>query len=181
MTSELTFTVLFRGPFAVATGSASSGIDSRVDLSNPIPASSWKGLMRHEAVTTLGVLAGVVDRIFGTGQEQPAGWRWTDAVFAEPVIPSLAARVAVDADGRAHEHALKIGEQLWAATAEFRVIAVGPGAPAEHDTVVLRAAGRSISSLGHQRRRGLGWVSISDAADWGVADSETLLSIVSGA
>lgn len=181
MTSDLTFTVVFRGPFAVATGSASGGIDSRVDLTNPIPASSWKGLMRHEALTGLGVPPRLVDRIFGTGQDRPAGWRWTDAVFTDPPTPSLTARVAVDADGRSQEHALKIGEQLWASTARFQVIAVGPAAATEQDRLVLRAAARSISSLGHQRRRGLGWVSISDATGWAVADSELLLSIVSGA
>ena len=167
------FTVTFLGPFAVATGTASGGLDHRVDLATPLPSSSLKGLMRHEARVALGAPARWVDRIFGDSHGNPAAWRWTDAKLVDLAKTSLWSRVKLDEGGRSEERLLTVGEQIWADSAIFSVVPAGEAKVA--DQVLLPAAARHISSLGHQRRRGFGWVSVTDGLPWTEQDSRTLL------
>nr|WP_228046738.1 hypothetical protein [Saccharopolyspora sp. HNM0983] len=108
--------------------------------------------------------AQIVNEVFGApGVECP--WRWTNA---EPDdgswhAPQPAARVSIDPGTHtATPDMLGISEQIGARSATFR-ITQRLGIPAEklpHHRTVLAVAGQATRSLGAERRRGLGWVSI---------------------
>ena len=51
----ITFTLAMHGPFHVSTGTPDEGMDSPIDLSCPLPATSLKGLLRAE-VTELSLI-----------------------------------------------------------------------------------------------------------------------------
>lgn len=174
----LEFTIRFRGPFAVATGSAGGGIDQCVDPARALPASSLKGLMRAEARHRLGLREQTVAEVFGDHRQQPASWRWTDARIPDLEV-GLWSRVRLDSQGRSDEHALMFGEQCWAKIATFAVVQLQPldaGAEERH-ILLLRAAARHVSSLGKHRRRGMGWVSITDGLPWSDDDSQRLIAL----
>lgn len=176
--SVLSFTVRFLGPFAITAGHSSDGIDARVDRQELLPASSLKGLMRAEAEHELGVSSRVVKEIFGSAgkQGESSPWAWSDAVFAQQPIIERLARIKIEGEGRADEGSLLMAEAVWASDASFeivRVAALSDDAIRRH-SLVLRAAARSISSLGAGRRRGFGWVSVVDAGDLEWTSSDTL-------
>lgn len=179
----ITFTITFHGPFHVSTGVAADGIDTPIDLGCPLPATSLKGLMRAEAVERLGISQKLVDEIFGrstsgpaaeTQRSAPGAWQWSDASF-DQVIPAPYARIAVDNRGLTRQGFLAFGTQAWATDGQFTVeprVRLDDAALTRH-TVILRACARSVSSLGGDRRRGSGWVSISDAP-WTSEDTSAL-------
>ena len=182
--SVLNFTVRFLGPFAITAGHSSDGIDARVDRQELLPASSLKGLMRAEAEHELGVSSRVVKEIFGSagrlGESSP--WAWSDAVFAQQPIIERLARIKIEGEGRADEGSLLMAEAVWATEASFQIarVAALPEDVLGRHSLVLRAAARSISSLGAARRRGLGWVSIVDTDDreWTSADTAGLQRMI---
>jgi len=164
---ELRFVIDFLGPFRVSTGEAAPGIDATVDQSDPLPATSLKGVMRATAKRLLGEKAPLVTAVFG-GAGTPSPWHWSDAE-ARWHPPQITARVQLDRETHtANPDMLALAEETWAERAEFRVIRIGSlsggaglaGDPVAH-VAVLAIAGRATRSLGAGRRRGVGWVHIT--------------------
>ncbi|MGH8934100.1 MAG: RAMP superfamily CRISPR-associated protein [Egibacteraceae bacterium] len=153
------FTIAFHGPFAVSTGEAGRGCDNTVDSRCPLPGSSLKGVMRAGAGTIFPEHH--VSAVFGTARS-PSPWSWTSAVFARPPETRRRARVSIDPLTRtAKDKALTIAEEAWAETAAFEVLALSHVAdPDGLHPLVLRAAAQAVHSLGMDRRRGLGWVTV---------------------
>ncbi len=186
----ITFTITFHGPFHVSSGTAQDGIDATISADNPLPGTSLKGLLRAEARDRLGVPEGLVDEIFGRSshdaqdsprRSRPSPWWFGDAELTSPQTDPYA-RVHVDHRGRAQEGMLAFGIQVWASSGTFQVEqrhGLSDEDRARHATV-LRAAARSVSSLGGSRRRGSGWVTVEDTRAWSDEDTASLLSIVRG-
>ena len=161
----LTFSIEFLGPFRVSTGYAKPGVDNAVDPADPLPSTSLKGVMRGTARQLLGAAPPLIDEVFGSARV-PSPWSWSNA---KPdgtgwSVPQLAARVRIDERTHTAAHdMIGIAEQTWAPTACFTVTQVAHvGAPALHRTLLALAA-CGTRSLGANRRRGLGWVSITCA------------------
>lgn len=76
-----------------------------------------------------------------------------------------------------------MGEVVWATQAHFRVSPLVGRDPQiiARDVTVLRAAARAIVALGGSRRRGEGWVTVTDGQEWTDADSQVLLSLKAAA
>ncbi len=155
------FTIEFRGPFAVATGAASGGLDATVDRECPLPGSSLKGLMRAQARAVLKLPTSTVEAVFGSTRiESP--WAWSDAVPEAEWHFERHTRIEIGQNGIAKDGAIRFGEHVWASTATFTIDQYGAVEdPLSHE-LVLRASARSVSALGGARRRGGGWVTISD-------------------
>ncbi len=162
----LSFTIRFRGPFHVATGTASAGLDRTIDRAIPLPASSLKGLMRAEALGALGFHPTVVDDVFGT-HARPCPWAWSDAQFDTDSAPNVSrlARIRIHPGlgGQVVANHLMLGEHCWADTAEFEIELIDPLSDVDvrRHTLVLRAAATSVLSLGGARNRGEGWVAVT--------------------
>ncbi len=175
--------VVFHGPFRVATGAASDGLDAAFDPANPLPSSSLKGLMRDQAQRVLRVDPVLVDEIFGS-RRNPSPWWWSDAAIDYgPPGHDGAERVRsqLQIDPSTHtavETALRTLGELWPAGAEFEVRRrrdIPGGAETRHEAV-LCASARAITALGSDRRRGLGWVSVIPDTPWDDARHQLLLS-----
>lgn len=195
--TTLTFTIAFHGPFHVGSGVPEQGLDRVLDRERLLPASSLKGLMRAEALERLLVDPVLVGAVFGTYGPRPANaapsrrrtespWVWSDAVFEplnEGAFVRRGARIQIDdASGTVARGFLMIGESVWAREATFTIDlrqTMSDDDLAAH-RLVLRAAGRSVSALGGGRRRGEGWVSVTEPASWGDDDSEALLELRGG-
>lgn len=162
--STLEFQVRFHTPFRVSTGHARPGFDAGVDAGRPLPSSSLKGVMRATALRLLEPNNEVVYEVFGSPRTE-CPWLWHDAVpdngwhQARP-----AARIAVDS----HTHAAKpdlfaVTEQIGAETARFTIAQRHPldEATLRTHSLVLAVAGQATRSLGADRRRGLGWVTVT--------------------
>lgn len=188
----LTFDITFHGPFHVGTGTPAAGVDSTVDPDALIPGTSLKGLMRAEAAHRLGVGTSLVNQIFGDrlpDDGQPGGfrtfsaspWHWSRATLATYEL-GRHARIQVGDRGAVKRGSLMIGQQVWCRTATFEVDQLLPLAPdhARNHTLVLRAAARSITSIGAHATRGSGWVSIDErdtAHAWTSADTQALIAL----
>jgi len=177
------FTIVFHGPFRVATGAASDGLDAAYDAASPLPSSSLKGLMRHQAAQVLEIDAAVVAEIFGTAAA-PSPWWWSDAVI-DPGPPGSSGTGRVRTQLRidpvtftAVATTLRTSGELWPPGARFEVRrrrAIPSGRAPLHEAV-LAASARAISALGSDRRRGLGWVSVIPGETWDEAKHQLLLS-----
>jgi CRISPR/Cas system CSM-associated protein Csm3 (group 7 of RAMP superfamily) len=179
------FTITFHGPFRVAAGASSDGLDETYDAANPLPSSSLKGLMRAHAEQVLKVSEPRVAEVFGSGRV-PSPWWWSDAVIAaSPAAPAgggphrIRTRVRIDPDTfTAAGKAMQTAGELWPASAEFEVRRRGPvpaGRIAVHEAI-LAASSRAITALGSDRRRGLGWVSVVPDLPWDDAQLHFVLS-----
>lgn len=154
------FDLMFHGPFRVAIGRATTRHDIAGDHDEPIPASSLKGVSRHAALSLLGLPQSVVDAMFGSASV-PSSWSWSAAQFSEPPRVQTRARVAIDdRTGTATEGALVLGEDMWAPRAQFTLHHLGTATPSSDELLGLIAAVTSVQSLGGDRRRGMGWVTI---------------------
>lgn len=176
--TTLTFSIEYRSPFAVATGNAEGGLDSTVDPRLPLPSTALKGLLKAQLVNGLGVSekSDLVGRLFHAGDHL----RWVFSDAKVEITPGAWVRVKVDDEGRADERFFGVGEVGYAkAAGSFRITWAGRGNPPADEVLALRAAARCVTSLGSHRRRGLGWVSITDNADWTPEDSERLLTLLS--
>lgn len=163
--SAVEFTIVFHTPFRVSTGHARAGVDAAIDIHDPLPSTSIKGLMRATAEQLLGEGSEVVQQVFGSPRyESP--WRWSRAVPGDSGWhpPQPAARVAIDPDTHtASPDMFGVSEQTGAEHARFSVTQRGHlDADTLHQhRLVLAVSGQAIRSLGGGRRRGLGWVSIT--------------------
>jgi CRISPR/Cas system CMR subunit Cmr4 (Cas7 group RAMP superfamily) len=174
----ITFTIRFHGPFHVGTGNPDDGLDRPVDRSNLLPATSLKGLLRAEATEVLGIDGALVDRVFGA-RGKPGAWWWEDARPDGFLDVRRMARIVVGDNGIVSRGFLMLGEHVWLERATFQVGPLRQLEPADQELHmrVLRAAARSCMSLGGSRRRGEGWVSITDDQSvWTVDDSRAIVA-----
>ncbi|MEV6801905.1 RAMP superfamily CRISPR-associated protein [Micromonospora rifamycinica] len=186
----LTFEISFHGPFRVATGRAGDGADSVIDWEVPLPASSIKGVMRSAARDLLKLPTPVVEAVFGAAW-QPSPWSWSDATLtggdgggagAGPLRVRARARIQIsEVTHTVVDGALAVGEEILADWAIFTVRRSGP-VPADdlpRHEAVLTAAARAVTALGGDRRRGLGWVSITPLhPQWTAASAEHLVDLL---
>lgn len=179
--TTLSFTITFHGPFHVARGAATAGLDRTVDREVPLPASSIKGVMRAEATGTLG-LGDLVSEVFGApGRQSP--WAWSDAQFALKDVGRVARnRIRPGRGGQVMPHHLMLGEHWWARTATFTIEQAGPldSDDLQRHSLVLRAAAASLMSLGGARNRGEGWVTVTPEGPLTDTDLSKLADLVAG-
>jgi len=177
------FTIVFHGPFRVATGAASDGLDAAFDPANPLPSSSLKGLMRDQAERVLKIRSSLVEEIFGTAGT-PSPWWWSDAgIDFGPPGRDGAARVRTQlqidqATFTAADTTLRTAGEVWPFRGKFEVRRrrTIPDTEVRRHEAVLNASARAITALGSDRRRGLGWVSVIPEAAWDDARHQLLLS-----
>ncbi len=183
----ITFTVTFHGPFRVGTGVPAEGWDDRVDRDNPLPSTSLKGVMRASATETLAIDKHLVSAVFGrpagtgdpTHRTTNGAWAWSDATFATVPIIRPVSRIRVDDRGRTVRGALMLGDHVWAESATFTVhqlVDLDKDTTHKH-RMVLAAAARATTSLGALRRRGEGWVTITDDLTWDEATVMDLMGV----
>lgn len=177
----LSFVVTFHAPFHVGSGVASRGLDRVIDRENPLPATGLKGVMRAAAAETLVLPTGLVTEVFGGPGGAACPWWWSDARFIpqETSIDRLA-RIRVDeTTGTVQRGFLMMGEVVWSSQADFNVTLSDDrdeATIARHE-LILRAAARAVVAVGGARRRGEGWVTITDQAPWGADESRALLEM----
>ena len=163
------FEIEFHTPFRVASGRAGDGSDTTVDTVALLPASSLKGVMRSAARDLLKFPAPLVDAVFGTAW-LPSPWAWSDAHVLDAAgnVPDVRprARIQIGAEtGTVIQGALLIADEVLATRGEFSIGRAGwieSGDISAHETVLLAAA-RAVTAVGGDRRRGLGWVTITAA------------------
>lgn len=164
MTDRLTFSITFHTPFRVATGHASEGRDAVVDRLDPLPSGGMKGVMRAAATGVLGLSQDDADEVFGS-VAQPCPWSWDPVRFADAPGMGVRYRVAIDPKtGTALRDHIQMAEvHLSNASAEFSISQTGIIAAdrLERQRLILTCAACAVHSLGAQRRRGLGWVTIT--------------------
>lgn len=167
MTDDLTLTIAFHGPFHVFTGSAGDAMDAVVDESNPVPPAEIKGLMRGSAVR-LGLPDGLIREVFGgeaNRRSADSPWGWRCGSLLDP-HSEVRASVPIDPDsGTARSGAIRMAEELWASSLEVhieRLAWIDRSRVPDHHNLLLASA-LSITSLGHDRNRGFGWVSVAES------------------
>ena len=154
------FTVKFNGPFAVSTGAASVGVDAAVDRAHLLPATAVKGVMRAAAQHLLQLPSTIVEQVFG-GRGTTSPWSWSTPEFRDHEVVRRA-RLAIDPATRtAAEGHLLLSEEVWADQATFEIRQSGYVDDVSRHELVLAAAATSVHSLGRDRRRGHGWVTVS--------------------
>lgn len=161
------FEIQFHTPFRVASGQAGDGSDVTVDAAALLPASSLKGVMRSAARDLLKFPADLVEAVFGTAR-QPSPWAWSEARVlgaagdAAGIRPR--ARIQIDpGTGIVRSGALLIADEVLATRGEFTIEQsawLEPAGARRHEMALLAAA-RAVTAVGGDRRRGLGWVSIT--------------------
>lgn len=180
------FTITFHGPFHVATGTAEQGIDRTVDPDALLPASSLKGLMRAAAAEQLGVAPSVVDAVFGDDPTRrdrdrrrrlrPSPWWWSDAALVGAEVANITQIRVDDETGTTDRGFLMFGQHVWAEAATFDVEQRDPVDDLALHTLVLNAAARAVVSLGGQRRRGEGWVTVT-GEPWTLQHTAQLMAL----
>jgi CRISPR/Cas system CSM-associated protein Csm3 (group 7 of RAMP superfamily) len=175
--------IAFHGPFRVAAGASSDGLDETYSEANPLPSSSLKGLMRAHAAQTLRVGDRWLEQVFGSAW-RPSPWWWSDAVITTaPATVNgpgrVRTRVRIDpATFTTVPKAIQTVGELWPASAEFEVRRRGQvpeGQLAAHEAILAGSA-RAVTALGSDRRRGLGWVSIIPEPPWDEVQQQLLAS-----
>jgi len=184
---DITFTISFHGPFHIGSGVPDQGLDRILDRDDLVPASSLKGAMRAAAREVLKLDVALVGAVFGDSSQPDPGvasrrrsspWEWSHADLGDHTIQNLARIRMDDTTGTVARGFLMLGEVVWADTATFTVRQSSSidGDLGDH-LLVLRAAARAVTSLGGGRRRGEGWVTISDPEAWGADDTRSLRAL----
>ncbi len=169
--------ITFNQPFRVAAGHCAEDANDVIDRENPLPATSLKGVLRDAARLLLpGTGQGddyqdqdLVNEVFGRPGRHEASWHFSDTVFESDLGANryaIRARVSIDERRRARPGALYVGEELEVAqaTAEITQISMLDSEQQLKHLALLHLAARLVDGLGSDRRRGLGWVSISTGA-----------------
>jgi CRISPR/Cas system CSM-associated protein Csm3 (group 7 of RAMP superfamily) len=181
------FEITFHTPFRVASGQAGDGSDTAVDRGALLPASSLKGIMRSAVRDLLRFPAALVDEVFGTAWIT-SPWSWSDArvLGADGSAPDIRPRARIQIEPQTSTTvpgALLIADEVLAGRAEFTIERTGwieATVLGTHETVLL-AAGRAVTAIGGNRRRGLGWVTIT-AVDplWSPAHLDAAVQLTGG-
>jgi CRISPR/Cas system CMR subunit Cmr4 (Cas7 group RAMP superfamily) len=168
MVGVMRFTIEFHSPFRVGTGESSRGSDDAIDVNDPLPASGIKGAMRASA-TGIGIDPALVDEVFGTAANASSwswdggsDWKWSGE-DTQPQ-PRQQFRIRIDElSGTTEEGGLFNVEALWPTVCAFDIDRTGhvtDDRKSLHEAV-LRTAARAIHSLGADRTRGFGWVTVT--------------------
>lgn len=165
MTEVLSFEIHFHGPFRVATGAAEDGLDAVLDMSDPLPGSSLKGLMRDVAEALLRADSRLINQVFGSEADE-SPWVWCGALPVGTSWGRASVRTRLEIDDETHtaKRDLVAFSQILepVGPARFEIMrrgAVAPGALSAH-TSLLRASAAGVKHVGAERRRGLGWVTV---------------------
>jgi CRISPR/Cas system CSM-associated protein Csm3 (group 7 of RAMP superfamily) len=180
-TPEIGVTITFHGPFRIATGTSSDGLDATYRTDNPLPASSLKGLMRHQTAEVLGVAESIVAEIYGK-PHVGSPWWWSDAAIEDGrhMVRTL---VRIDSEtGTATPGALRTVGELWPISGRFTMRRRGliEESRLPLHRAVLAASARAVTALGADRRRGLGWVTLTPDQPWDAAQRDLLMIARSG-
>lgn len=163
----LRFEVQPHGPLRVSTGQAGDGADATVNLDQPVPATSLKGLARHCALDVLELPASLVNSVFGS-PSTPAPWAWSDLEIDPLALRVLErAQVSIDPEtGTAAHGKLMFNQEIWfdparpAPTFDVSLMRHLSLDETRQHCIALIGAVCGIHSIGASRRRGLGWVTI---------------------
>ncbi|MEW1734427.1 RAMP superfamily CRISPR-associated protein [Nocardia beijingensis] len=158
----LGFGIAFAAPMRVSTGRARPGVDAAIDMSDPLPATSLKGVMRATATQLLGADDTRIGDVFGSPQRE-CRWEWSNA--APQTLwapPQRATRIRVE-NHVATDDMLGCAEQTYTTAATFTVTAIDEPPDPELAThiAILTIAATATRALGAGRRRGTGWVHIT--------------------
>lgn len=168
--------ITFNQPFRVATGHGQGDVDDVINRENPLPSTSLKGVIRDAARLLLpGSGRGkeyrdhhLVEEVFGGPGHHDVIWHFSDASLTAVTDESYRARtrVSIDEHRRARPGALYAAEELhvMSATAEIRQIGLVPPERKPLHLALLHVAARLVDGVGSDKRRGLGWVTISTNA-----------------
>lgn len=160
--TELRFRIAFAAPMRVSTGRARPGVDAAIDMTDPLPATSLKGVMRATATQLLGASDPRVGQVFGSPRHE-CRWEWSNATAETPwAPPQRTTRI------RVHNHVaaddmLGFAEQTHTTAATFTITAIDepPGPELATHLAILTIAATATRTLGAGRRRGTGWVHIT--------------------
>jgi CRISPR/Cas system CSM-associated protein Csm3 (group 7 of RAMP superfamily) len=167
----------FHGPFRIQTGAAADGLDATFHPDNPLPASSIKGLMRAQAQLVLGVAVPIVEEVFGSPRAGSPWW-WSDAEV-EDARAMVRTSTRIDQDtGTVFPGAVRTAAELWPARGSFQIRRRGlvPDERVAQHLAVLAASARAVTALGSDRRRGLGWVSMTPDIPWDRRQRDLLIA-----
>lgn len=170
--SQLTVQIRFATGFRIGTGTAGRSYDEVVDRSDPLRASSLKGLLRAEARSLLPgpdpsrVDHPLVNAVFG-GRRQQSPWHWRTEVPEKPqIVPQV--NLKLDEQGQAKDGHLLVKELVGLQQAEMQITQTGPvttaglpqaaSDPVQYHLALLHLAARMVEKVGQRRTRGLGWV-----------------------
>jgi CRISPR/Cas system CMR subunit Cmr4 (Cas7 group RAMP superfamily) len=178
----VTFEVCFHTPFRVAAGHAADGADTVVDRQALLPASSLKGVMLSAARDLLGLPERLVAEVYGSRRlQQPSSWSWSDGRLDQQDVRTRARIQLSDQTGTVTDGALAVAEEVLAGRATFMVRRSGPVPETRRPVhlAVLLASGRAVTALGGDRRRGLGWVSVTPLdPPWTATSAEHLVTLL---
>ena len=168
--------ITFNQPFRVASGRGKGDVDDVIDRENPLPSTTLKGVIRDAARLLLpGTGRGdefkdhpLVVEVFGGRGSHDVIWHFSDPVLQAVTDDSYRSRtrVSIDEHRRARPGALYVAEELHVTKAIAEITQIGKvaeGREALH-LALLHLAARLVDGVGADRRRGLGWVSITTNA-----------------
>ncbi|MCL3836880.1 hypothetical protein [Aeromicrobium duanguangcaii] len=169
--SQLEFAVVFHNAAIPSGGTGREGVDISMFRPEPIGGDRLKGLMRDTAENLLSIPSRLTDAVFGT-VAAPSPWNWT-APREAPVGTgpewklSARHRVRIDPATDAADHgSIASAHHVWRPRWNFSIHQKSDLAPedlADHQ-LVLRVSALATKHLGLWRRRGYGWIGITDAS-----------------
>ncbi|MEV0359413.1 RAMP superfamily CRISPR-associated protein [Nocardia sp. NPDC050697] len=158
--TELRFRITFTAPVRVSSGRARPGVDAAIDMTDPLPATSLKGVMRATTTRLLGPGDPRIDAVFGSPR-QPCRWEWSNATPDTEWAPAQRTTRIHVRDHVATEDMLAFTEQTHTPAAKFTVHTEHTLPEETAHIAVLTVAAGATRALGAGRRRGLGWVHIT--------------------
>ena len=169
--SKLSLAITFNGSFRIGSGRSGVMLDDVLDPDRLLPGTSLKGVMREAARALFPMVDDATDHpmvaeVFGTTRSR-SPWHWDDAEFA--VEPSIRpkARIALDDRRRTEPGALFVVEAAHTSTATATIWQQDQIDPSrvEIHLALLSISARLVEGIGADRRRGLGWVTITTNRD----------------
>ena len=171
--------IRFNTAFRISQGYGQGVCDDVIDEEIRLPATSLIGVMSDAARMVLpGRRQGdkyvdhhLVDAVFGKRGRDNSPWNFSDGKLDHTDDPRerirVRSRVAIDERRRARAGALFFAEELHADRATATISLTQPLAPEELEkhVALLHVAARLVDGIGADRRRGLGWVSITTDTD----------------
>lgn len=119
----------------------------------------------------------LVEQVFGTAR-QPSPWHWSSASFVDPRIRRRARTAIEEGTRTVAERTLRFAEEVWARDATFNIEPLALADDPVLHTLTLKASAQAVQSLGMDRRRGLGWVTIRPDPPLTDEDLDTLIRMV---
>ncbi|SHJ89732.1 CRISPR/Cas system CSM-associated protein Csm3, group 7 of RAMP superfamily [Tessaracoccus bendigoensis DSM 12906] len=169
--NTITVTIKFNSAFRIATGQADDKADQVLDHGNPLPGRSLKGDLRAAARQLLPATQSgddtwrddpLVEEVFGAPGGDGCPWHFGDGVLND-VSYRTRARIALDPRRRVRPGAMLIGEEARTTVATQTISQTGTLTEEQRRLhgALLRVSATLIDGVGHGRRRGMGWVSVT--------------------